>query len=144
MAKIVSLVVKIGAVVFILAIPQAYAIQLQLLGGIWIIQLLPPILLGLYTRGFNALALLIGWAAGTAIGTYMAAMQGFASSVYPLEIFGVTVPGYAALYSVVINLLLAVLLSPAIRSHGAREPPPVRALSSRGAPSSGPRPGRDS
>ena len=32
MAKIVSLVVKIGAVVFILAIPQAYAIQLQLLG----------------------------------------------------------------------------------------------------------------
>ena len=41
MAKIVSLVVKIGAVAFILAIPQAYAIQLQLLGGIWIIQLLP-------------------------------------------------------------------------------------------------------
>ena len=112
MAKIVSLVVKIGAVVFILAIPQAYAIQLQLLGGIWIIQLLPPILLGLYSRGFNALALLIGWGAGTAIGIYMAAMQGFASSVYPLEIFGVTLPGYAALYSVVINLLLAVLLSP--------------------------------
>jgi len=112
MAKIVSLVVKIGAVVFILAIPQAYAIQLQLLGGIWIIQLLPPILLGLYTRSFNALALLIGWAAGTAIGTYMAAAQGFASSVYPLEIFGVTLPGYAALYSVVINFLLAAALSP--------------------------------
>ncbi len=112
MAKIVSLVVKIGAVVFILAIPQAYAIQLQLLGGIWIIQLLPPILLGLYTRSFNARALLIGWAAGTAIGTYMAATQGFASSVYPLEIFGVTLPGYAALYSVVINFLLAAALSP--------------------------------
>ncbi len=47
MAKIVSLVVKIGAVAFIIAIPQAYAIQLQLLGGVWIIQLLPPILLGL-------------------------------------------------------------------------------------------------
>ena len=112
MAKIVSLVVKIGAVVFILAIPQAYAIQLQLLGGIWIIQLLPPILLGLYSRGFNAHALLVGWIAGTAIGTSMAATQGFASSIYPLEILGVTVPGYAALYSVAINLLLAVLLSP--------------------------------
>ena len=85
MAKIVSLVVKIGAVVFILAIPQAYAIQLQLLGGIWIIQLLPPILLGLYTRGFNAMALLVGWAVGTAVGTYMAATQGFTSSVYPLD-----------------------------------------------------------
>ena len=112
MAKIVSLVVKIGAVVFILAIPQAYAIQLQLLGGIWIIQLLPPILLGLYSRGFNAHALLVGWVAGTAIGTSMAATQGFASSIYPLEILGVTLPGYAALYSVAINLLLAVLLSP--------------------------------
>jgi SSS family solute:Na+ symporter len=112
MAKIVSLVVKIGAVVFILAIPQAYAIQLQLLGGIWIIQLLPPILLGLYSRGFNAHALLVGWIAGTAIGTSMAATQGFASSIYPLEILGVTLPGYAALYSVAINLLLAVLLSP--------------------------------
>ena len=112
MAKIVSLVVKIGAVLFVLAIPQAYAIQLQLLGGIWIIQLLPAILLGLYTRSFNATALLIGWAAGTLTGIYMAAAQGFVSSVYPLEIFGVTLPGYAALYSVLINFLVAALLSP--------------------------------
>jgi SSS family solute:Na+ symporter len=112
MAKIVSLVVKVGALVFILAIPQAYAIQLQLLGGIWIIQLLPPVLLGLYTRGFNAMALLMGWAVGTALGTYMAATQGFASSVYPLQILGVTVPGYAALYSVLINFLVAIAFSP--------------------------------
>ncbi len=112
MAKIVSLVVKVGALVFILALPQAYAIQLQLLGGIWIIQLLPPVLLGLYTRGFNAVALLIGWAVGTALGTYMAATQGFASSVYPLQILGVTLPGYAALYSVLINFLVAIALSP--------------------------------
>ncbi|MGV1014041.1 MAG: monocarboxylate uptake permease MctP, partial [Methyloceanibacter sp.] len=111
-AKIVSLVVKIGAVVFILAIPHAYAIQLQLLGGIWIIQLLPPILLGLYTRSFNAMALLAGWAAGTAFGTYMAATQSFTSSIYPLAIFGVTLPGYAALYSVVINFAVACALTP--------------------------------
>ena len=112
MAKIVSLVVKIGAVLFILVLPQDYAIQLQLLGGIWIIQLLPPVLLGLYTRGFNAMALLIGWAGGTALGTYMAATQGFASSVYALQILGVTLPGYAALYSVLINFLVAIALSP--------------------------------
>jgi solute:Na+ symporter, SSS family len=111
MAKIVSLVVKVGAVVFILAIPQAYAIQLQLLGGIWIIQLLPAILLGLYARAFNAQALLIGWAAGTALGTYMAATQSFTSSVFPLAIFGVTVPGYAALYSVAVNFLVVFLLT---------------------------------
>jgi SSS family solute:Na+ symporter len=113
MAKIVSLVVKIGAVVFILAIPQAYAIQLQLLGGIWIIQLLPAILLGLYTRCCSAPALLTGWAAGLAVGTYMAWTQGFASSVYPLSAFGVTLPGYAALYSVLVNFALAIGLTPA-------------------------------
>jgi SSS family solute:Na+ symporter len=50
MAKNVSLVVKVRAVVFILTLPQDYAIQLQLLGGIWIIQLLHAILLGLYAR----------------------------------------------------------------------------------------------
>jgi SSS family solute:Na+ symporter len=114
MAKIVSLVVKVGAVVFIVAIPHSYAIHLQLLGGIWIIQLLPPILLGLFTRAFNAHALLLGWAAGTAMGTYMAATRGFVSSIYPLEIFGLTIPGYAALYSVLVNFLVAVALTPVL------------------------------
>src|SRR5262245_54620446 len=112
MAKIASLVVKIGAVVFILAMPQSYAIQLQLLGGIWIIQLLPPILLGLYTNRFNAMALFAGWAAGTVVGTAMAASQGFTSSVFPLEALGVTVPGYAALYSVLVNFLVVFALAP--------------------------------
>jgi SSS family solute:Na+ symporter len=56
--------------------------------------------------------LLLGWIAGTAIGTYMAAAQGFTSSVYPLALFGVTIPGYAALYSVVINFLVAALMTP--------------------------------
>jgi SSS family solute:Na+ symporter len=114
MAKIVSLVVKVGAVLFIVTIPHSYAIHLQLLGGIWIIQLLPSILLGLFTQRFNAHALLFGWAGGTAIGTYMAATRGFVSSVYPLEIFGLTVPGYAALYSVLVNFLIAAALTPVL------------------------------
>ena len=125
MAKIVSLVVKVGAVVFILALPQAYAIQLQLLGGIWIIQLLPPILLGLYMRSINASALLIGWAVGIAAGTYMAATQSFASSVYPLGVLGITIPGYAALYSVLLNFLIAVALTPVLELMGQRGAAPA-------------------
>jgi len=46
------------------------------------------------------------------IGTYMAAAQGFTSSIFPLEIFGMTLPGYAALYSVVVNFVLAAALTP--------------------------------
>ena len=55
---------------------------------------------------------MIGWAAGLAIGTHMAATQGFASSVYPLSAFGLTIPGYAALYSVIVNFALSIGLTP--------------------------------
>ncbi|MGI9050313.1 MAG: monocarboxylate uptake permease MctP, partial [Rubrobacteraceae bacterium] len=40
-AKITSLVVKLGALFFVLFLPTQYAIQLQLLGGVWILQTLP-------------------------------------------------------------------------------------------------------
>src|SRR6184192_643618 len=72
MAKWVSLIVKVGALVFILFVPTQFAIQLQLLGGIWIIQTLPAVLLGAYTRWFNSWALLVGWALGSYAGTAMA------------------------------------------------------------------------
>jgi SSS family solute:Na+ symporter len=42
----------------------------------------------------------------------MAATQGFASSVFPLEVLGTTIPGYAALYSVLVNFLVAFALAP--------------------------------
>src|ERR1700730_12584297 len=69
MAKWVSLIVKLGALVFILFVPTKYAIELQLLGGIWIIQTLPTVMLGLYTRWFNSWVRLIGWAACASSGT---------------------------------------------------------------------------
>src|SRR6266700_1761135 len=51
-AQFVSLIVKAGALVFIVFVPLQYAIQLQLLGGIWILQTFPAIVIGLYTRWF--------------------------------------------------------------------------------------------
>ena len=111
MAKIASLVVKVGALVFILGMQQSYAIQLQLLGGIWIIQTLPAVLMGLYTRWLNPWALLAGWASGIAAGTAMAASLDFKGSIYALHIFGVTIPCYAALSSLVLNLAVSVVLS---------------------------------
>ncbi len=66
-----SLVVKFGALIFIVFLPTQFAIYLQLLGGILIIQTLPAVMLGVYTRWFNDWALLIGWAVGMATGTAM-------------------------------------------------------------------------
>jgi len=111
MAKWVSLIVKFGALVFILFVPTQFAIQLQLLGGIWIIQTVPAVLLGVYTRWFNDWALLVGWAAGMIAGTAMAAAANFTPS-FTLAFAGWTFPGYTALYTVILNVVLAVVLTP--------------------------------
>ncbi len=115
MAKWVSLVVKFGALVFIIFVPTQFAIYLQLLGGVWIIQTLPAVILGLYTRWFDDWALLIGWAVGMIAGTYMAVAVNFAAA-YPLTIGGFAIPGYTALYTVILNLVIAAVLTPVFRA----------------------------
>jgi len=110
-AKRVSLIVKVGALVFILYVPAKYAIQLQLLGGIWIIQTLPPVMLGAYTRWFNPWALLVGWAVGTFAGTAMAVATQL-TTTFPLSIGGHTFPGYTAVYTVVLNLAVVAVFTP--------------------------------
>jgi SSS family solute:Na+ symporter len=117
-AKWVSLIVKLGALVFVLFVPTQYAIQLQLLGGIWIIQTLPPVMLGLYTRWFNDWALLAGWVVGTAAGTAMA-IASHLTSTYPLVVAGYRISGYTALYTVVLNLLIASVLTPVFNRFGS-------------------------
>jgi SSS family solute:Na+ symporter len=122
MAKWVSLIVKVGALVFILFVPTQYAIQLQLLGGIWIIQTLPAVMLGVYSRWFNSWALLVGWAAGTFAGTAIA-VAAHLTPAYPLLIGGYSFPGYSAFYTLILNLLLAIVLTPVFNAMSARPAP---------------------
>lgn len=119
MAKWVSLIVKLGALVFIIFIPTKFAIYLQLLGGIWIIQTLPAIMLGVYTRWFNDWALLAGWAVGTIGGTAMAIAVNL-SPTYPLSFGGYSFPGYIALYTVILNLLAALVFTPVFNAMNGR------------------------
>ena len=111
MAKVVSLVVKFGALAFVIGLPLQYAIELQLLGGVLIIQTLPSVIGGLYTRWFHDRALFLGWLAGIVAGTAMAASQGF-KPIYPLHLAGWTIPTYAALASLVVNLIVVIVLTP--------------------------------
>ena len=127
MAKWASLVVKVGALVFILFVPTKYAIQLQLLGGIWIIQTLPSVMIGAYTRWFNSWALLAGWAAGTVAGTAMAVASKL-TPTFPLAFGGHTFPGYTALYTVLLNLTIAGLLTPVFNAMSASRIPPDETL----------------
>ena len=109
-AKLASLVTKIGALLFVLELPTTQAIQLQLLGGIWMAQTVPAVLLALYVR-LNPYGLLAGWVAGMTAGTWMAWTLQFKSSTYMLHFFGVTVPCYAALSALVLNLAVAGAVS---------------------------------
>ena len=122
MAKWVSLVVKFGALIFIIFVPSQYAIYLQLLGGILIIQTLPAVMLGVYTRWFNDWALLVGWAIGTAAGAWMFVAANLTPN-YPLAFAGYTFPGYTAFYTVILNLAIAVVLSPLFNAMSARSVP---------------------
>ncbi len=110
-AKISSLVVKLGALVFIVFVPVPYALQFQLLGGLWMIQVLPSVIIGLYLRMLNGWALLGGWAVGTAMGTWMASLTSFKAAVYTVTLMGVSFPGYIALWSLIANIVVSVVLS---------------------------------
>ncbi len=126
-SKIISLVVKFGALGFVLWLPNKFAINLQLLGGIWILQTLPAIVVGLFTGWFHRWALLIGWAVGMAWGTW--AMYNVPAVGDPGSHFGSPVAevpftdtkGYIALSAVVINLLVSMILTAAFRAGGVTD-----------------------
>jgi solute:Na+ symporter, SSS family len=67
-------------------------------------------MLGAYTSWFNGWALLVGWAAGTIVGTAMAVAVNLAPT-YPLQFAGYVFPGYTALYTVILNVTLVIILT---------------------------------
>ena len=114
-SKVASLLVKFGALAFVLALSNQFAINLQLLGSVWILQTLPAIVIGLYTRWMHRWALFAGWAAGMVWGTWLA--YGVASPIQehfggPLMDFpGTDTRVYIGLVAFLLNLLVAVVLT---------------------------------
>jgi solute:Na+ symporter, SSS family len=117
-ARIASLVVKLGALAFILFLRQDFAIELQLLGGIFILQTLPAVIFGLYTRWFHRWALVAGWVAGMATGLWLTGAhgRGFKTSSVPTQVLGWKFTAYAGLTAVVVNVLVAVVLTVVLRA----------------------------
>ncbi|QTD96041.1 monocarboxylate uptake permease MctP [Streptomyces cyanogenus] len=114
-SKLVSLLVKVGALLFVLTMDKTVAINFQLLGGIWILQTFPALVGGLFTRWFHRWALLAGWAAGMIYGT--AAAYGIASPTQAhfggssKEIPGIGQTGYIGLTAFVLNVAVTVVLT---------------------------------
>jgi solute:Na+ symporter, SSS family len=114
-AKIVSLVVKVGALAFVIYLPTQYAIDLQLLGGVWMLQTLPAVMIALYTRWFHRWGLLAGWLVGMVSGTWIAASQDFAP-VWEMPVLGAT--GYTGLVALALNLVVATLITVVLGGRG--------------------------
>ncbi|MEU6263633.1 monocarboxylate uptake permease MctP [Saccharopolyspora shandongensis] len=131
-SKVVSVLVKVGALVFVLTLDTKFALNFQLLGGIWILQTLPTVLFGLFTKRFaDRRALLAGLLVSVVYGTWAAyevktdtgAPFGGSTAV-PFFLFS---PIYIAISALVINLavvvvgsLLAHLLRPSRREDDTR------------------------
>ena len=121
-SKLVSLVVKAFALVFVLTMDKQNAINFQLLGGIWILQTFPAIVFSLYTRWFQRWALLLGWAVGMVYGTWAA--YGVANARSGVNHFGgslVDIPligqlGYIALTAFAINVVVAAVVTLALNA----------------------------
>ncbi len=120
-AKIVSLVVKFGALVFILFLPTKFALDLQLLGGVWILQTFPALVFGLFIGWFGANALLSGWAVGIIGGSWLA----YADGIKPVHTFHIGADSYTmytGLIALAINIVVAVVVQLVFGKGGAKAP----------------------
>src|SRR3954464_9928776 len=129
-AKITSLVVKVGAVLAILGLNPQFSIDLQLIGGVIILQTLPAVALGLYTRWFHRGGLIAGWIAGMATGLLLVynipklnpdgtvARPHFGGSSFALSKFGLDTKSavYAGFLALLVNLIVAVVATLILRA----------------------------
>jgi solute:Na+ symporter, SSS family len=125
-SRLASLVVKAGAVVVILVLDPQFSIDLQLIGGVIIVQTLPSIVIGLYSRVLHAWGLLAGWAVGMAAGLYMlydtpnpvTGKAHFGGAQYALSNFGLDtkVTLYTGLIALALNLIVAFVVTGIVRA----------------------------
>ncbi len=130
-AKLVSLIVKFGALLCIVLIDPQFSIDLQLIGGVIILQTLPSVALGLFTRWFHRTGLIAGWIAGMTSGLWMLYSipnpathhAHFGGSAFPLAKLGLSSDAavYAGFLAVLVNLVVCVAATLIARAAGVRD-----------------------
>ena len=124
-SRLASLVVKAGAVAVILLLDTQFSIDLQLIGGVIIVQTLPAIVIGLYSRAAHAWGLLAGLVAGLASGLYMlyntpnlvTGKAHFGGAQYALSHFGLDtkVTLYTGVIALAVNLVVTFVVTAFVR-----------------------------
>jgi solute:Na+ symporter, SSS family len=119
-AQIVSVLLKLGAVAVIVSLKVSFAIEFQLIGGVIVIEILPAVVLGLYTRWFHRWALVAGWVVGMGLSVYMlyvtpsktAAHFGSASFAFSTWGFNTKLTIWTGIVGLIANLIVATALTP--------------------------------
>jgi SSS family solute:Na+ symporter len=127
-SKLASLVVKAGAVLVILLLDPQFSIDLQLIGGVIILQTLPSLMLGLWRTFAHRWALLAGWAAGLATGLWMlydtanpaTGRAHFGGAQYALSKLGPDTKTtiYTGILAIAVNLVVVIVGSLVLRAAG--------------------------
>ncbi len=112
-AKITSLLVKLGALLCIFFLQTKDVIDLQLIGGLVILQTFPSVVFGLFTRRFRAEGLLAGWAVGIAGGSWLVIGDGL-KPVHQMVVGGTTYGVYVGLLALAANIVVAAAVSLAL------------------------------
>jgi solute:Na+ symporter, SSS family len=127
-ARVTSLMVKLGALLVVLMLDPQFSIDLQLIGGVIILQTLPPLVLGLWRTFVHRWALLAGWAVGLITGLWMlydtpnpnTGQEHFGGAQYTLASlpgFGETeVTVYTGILALAANLIVVAIGSLVLRA----------------------------
>jgi SSS family solute:Na+ symporter len=98
----------------IIYLPTQFALDLQLLGGLWILQTFPAVVFGLYTRSLRAGALLAGWAVGFIGGTAIAWSDGL-KPLHETGFGNYKLSLYVGLLALVANIVTVLVVNAALK-----------------------------
>ncbi len=124
-SKVLSLLVKFGALLFILIANTQYAIYFQLAGGVWMMQTLPAVFMALYFKWLDRWAIVLGWLVGEGLGTYWLIQTQFKVVSYNYNIFGNKTTLYIGLVAFFFNLIVVIVGSGLARALGVRSGKPI-------------------
>jgi solute:Na+ symporter, SSS family len=123
-SRMTSLLVKLGALAVILLLSPRFSVDLQLIGGVVILQVLPAVAIGLYSAWFHRHALVAGLVSGLVTGIAIlysipriapdgttVVQQHFGGASWPLAHLGLGtgLTVYAGLVALAVNLAVTVV-----------------------------------
>lgn len=109
-SRMTALVVKVGALLCVLFLNAKFAIDLQLLGGVIILQTFPALILGLTRLRLSTVSMLAGWIIGSVVGLGLCWMDGL-KPVHPINLGFVSGNVSTGLLSLGVNIAVVLAIS---------------------------------